>query len=452
MPDIDPARHQLMIHGLVKKPLIFTMEALERYPMTSRISLRGVRRQQRREHDEHPKPPQVTAQAIHGLVSCSEWTGVPLALLLNEAGVETGADWLLAEGADAAAMSRSVPLSKALDDAMLALYQNGERLRPEQGYPMRLLLPGWEGNMNVKWLRRIKVTSGPTHTKDETSKYSDLIPGGKALQFTFEMGVKSVITRPSFGGKLAGPGFHEVSGIAWSGAGRIRRVEVSADGGATLEGRCPAGAGALEEPDALPAALGVERRARSAGEPRDRRERQRAADARGMGRADGAAGPLSQSHDPGLGSGGRREHRQCVHIGAWSRASRRRSLAACATPGEEHARAHDRSRPRPGGDAAGNRGLGHQHPAERRRASRRQRHAEAGRSGVRGAMPGVPRRERRRQAGRRAGRRHRQRGNAEAGHDRRQLLAVRHDALRLHAARDAHDEAACRSPTTRCTP
>ncbi len=232
VPDIDPARHQLMIHGLVRKPLIFTMEALERYPMTSRISFlecagnSGV-------NTTSTTAPQVTAQAIHGLVSCSEWTGVPLSLILSEAGVETGADWLLAEGADAAVMSRSVPLSKALDDAMLALYQNGERLRPEQGYPIRLLLPGWEGNMNVKWLRRIKVTRGPTHTKDETSKYSDLIPGGRALQFTFEMGVKSVITRPSFGGKLAGPGFHEVSGIAWSGAGRIRRVEVSADGGAS---------------------------------------------------------------------------------------------------------------------------------------------------------------------------------------------------------------------------
>jgi sulfane dehydrogenase subunit SoxC len=178
-------------------------------------------------------PPQVTAQAIHGLVSCSEWTGVPLSLLLKEAGVEAGADWLLAEGADAAAMSRSVPLAKALDDAMLALYQNGERLRPEQGYPLRLLLPGWEGNMNVKWLRRIKVTKGPTHTKDETSKYTDVIPGGKALQFTFEMGVKSVITRPSFGRNLAGAGFYEVSGIAWSGAGRVSRVDVTADGGAT---------------------------------------------------------------------------------------------------------------------------------------------------------------------------------------------------------------------------
>ena len=232
VPDIDPAQHRLLIHGLVKKPLVFTIETLERYPMTSRVYFVECAGNSG-PNTVNPKPPQVTAQAIHGLVSCSEWTGVPLAMLLNEAGIESGADWLLAEGADAAAMSRSVPLAKGLDDALIALYQNGERLRPEQGYPIRLLLPGWEGNMNVKWLRRLKVTQGPTHTKDETSKYSDMIPGGKALQFTFEMGVKSVITRPSFGGKLAGPGFYEISGIAWSGAGRIRRVDVSLDGGAT---------------------------------------------------------------------------------------------------------------------------------------------------------------------------------------------------------------------------
>src|SRR5688572_29065854 len=232
VPEIDPAQHRLLIHGLVKKPVVFNMETLERYPMTSRVYFVECAGNSG-PNTVSPKPPQVTAQAIHGLVSCSEWTGVPLAMLLNEAGIEAGADWLLAEGADAAAMSRSVPLAKGLDDALLALYQNGERLRPEQGYPVRLLLPGYEGNMNVKWLRRIKVTQGPTHTKDETSKYSDMIPGGKAKQFTFEMGVKSVITRPSFGGKLAAPGFHEISGIAWSGAGRIRRVEVSVDGGAT---------------------------------------------------------------------------------------------------------------------------------------------------------------------------------------------------------------------------
>jgi len=232
VPDIDPAQHQLLIHGLVKQPLIFTMAALGRYPMTSRVCFVECSGNSG-PNTVNPKPPQVTAGAIHGLVSCSEWTGVPLALLLNEAGVEPGADWILAEGADAVAMSRSVPLTKALDDALIALYQNGEKLRPEQGYPVRLLLPGWEGNMSVKWLRRIKLTNGPTHTKDETSKYTDPVPGGKALQFTFELGVKSVITRPSFGMKMPGAGLHEITGLAWSGAGRIVKVDVSVDGGAT---------------------------------------------------------------------------------------------------------------------------------------------------------------------------------------------------------------------------
>jgi sulfane dehydrogenase subunit SoxC len=166
-------------------------------------------------------------------MSCSEWTGIPLSLLLEEAGVLPEAKWLLAEGADSAHMSRSVPIQKAFDDALIALFQNGERLRPEQGYPVRLLLPGWEGNMSVKWLRRIKATTGPTHTKDETSKYTDLLPDGRALQFTYEMGVKSVITKPSSTMTLARGAIYEISGLAWSGAGRIRRVDVSTDGGTT---------------------------------------------------------------------------------------------------------------------------------------------------------------------------------------------------------------------------
>ena len=158
--------------------------------------------------------------------------GIPLRMLLEEAGLQPQAKWLLAEGADSAHMSRSIPLDKALDDAMIALYQNGERLRPEQGYPVRLLLPGWEGNTSVKWLHSLKATEGPTHTKDETSKYTDPLPDGRALQFTFEMGVKSVIARPSSTMTLPRAGVYEISGIAWSGAGRIRRVEVSTDGGA----------------------------------------------------------------------------------------------------------------------------------------------------------------------------------------------------------------------------
>ena len=124
-----------------------------------------------------------------------------------------------------------MPLSKALDDAIVALYQNGEHLRPGNGYPMRLFLPGWEGNMSVKWLRRIEVTAGPTMTKDETSKYSDLMPDGTSLLFTFPMEVKSVITSPSGTSTMQGPGLYQISGVAWSGEGLIRRVEVSADDG-----------------------------------------------------------------------------------------------------------------------------------------------------------------------------------------------------------------------------
>ena len=169
--------------------------------------------------------------AIHGLVGCSDWTGVRLSTLLDEAGVDPAAKWLVAEGADSSGMSRSVPLAKAMDDALLCLYQNGERVRPANGYPLRLLLPGFEGNMNVKWLRRIKLVDAPAMTKDETSKYTVLLKDGKAWQFVFPMEVKSIITRPSPGIALKGPGFYEISGLAWSGNGTIRQVEVSADGG-----------------------------------------------------------------------------------------------------------------------------------------------------------------------------------------------------------------------------
>jgi len=179
------------------------------------------------------QPPQITAGELNGLLSCSEWTGVRLATLLAEAGVAKEGKWVIAEGADAAAMSRSIPLEKCMDDAMIALYQNGEAIRPEQGFPMRLLLPGFEGNMNVKWLRRLNVTDAPVDARDETSHYTELMPSGKARQFMFLQAAKSAIMRPSFGMTMKGPGLYEVSGLAWSGAGRISKVEVSADGGKT---------------------------------------------------------------------------------------------------------------------------------------------------------------------------------------------------------------------------
>ena len=182
---------------------------------------------------EWQKPTMKTVQGTHGLTSTAEWTGVPLSAILKEVGVGPGAKWVLAEGADAAVLTRSIPIDKCEDDALLAYGQNGEAIRPEQGYPLRLLLPGWEGNINVKWLRRLELSDVPFETREETSKYTDLLPDGKARQFTFVMEAKSVITFPSGEMKLPGPGFYEISGLAWSGRGRITRVEVSTDGGAT---------------------------------------------------------------------------------------------------------------------------------------------------------------------------------------------------------------------------
>src|SRR5882672_3499774 len=231
VPDIDPDTHRLLVHGLVQRPLIFTVDALLRYPMISRIHFLECSGNSQLLYQ--PAPPNLTAGQTHGLVSCSEWTGVPLRVLLEEAGVDRSAQWILAEGADAAAMSRSIPMAKAMDDAILALFQNGERLRPESGYPVRLFLPGWEGNMSVKWLRRLKIVPAPIMTKDETSRYTDLQADGKSLMFTYPMMVKSVITRPSHGMTLRGAGLHQISGIAWSGDGTLTRVEVTTDGGRT---------------------------------------------------------------------------------------------------------------------------------------------------------------------------------------------------------------------------
>lgn len=156
---------------------------------------------------------------------------MPLSTILREVGVQDGAAWILAEGSDAAVMTRSVPIDKAWDDALLVYGQNGEAIRPEQGYPLRLLLPGYEGNAQIKWLRRLEIGDQPYMTREETSHYTDLLSSGKARQFTLVMDAKSVITFPSGEMKLPGPGFYEVTGIAWSGRGRIQRVEVSVDGG-----------------------------------------------------------------------------------------------------------------------------------------------------------------------------------------------------------------------------
>jgi len=228
-PDIDPRQHKLAIHGLVKRPLVFTLDALERYPMVSRFTF--VECGGNSSPLFSPEPLQVNVQALHGLSSCAEWTGVPLSTLLEETGVDPKAKWVVAEGADAPHLSRSVPLAKIMDDAMVALYQNGERAMPGQGYPMRLLLPGWEGNMNVKWLRRLELTELPNMSYYESRTYTPILPNGHAYRFYFVNEVKSFITRPSVGYAMQGKGFYEISGIAYSGAGKITRVMVSADGG-----------------------------------------------------------------------------------------------------------------------------------------------------------------------------------------------------------------------------
>jgi len=227
---IDPSRHTLLVHGMVEQAKKYSMADIHRFPSISRTmfiecSGNGL--------TEWSKPTLKTVQGTHGLTSTSEWTGVPLALLLRESGIKPGAKWVLAEGADAAVMTRSIPLDKCLDDAFIAYGQNGEAIRPEQGYPIRLMLPGWEGNTHIKWLRRLEVSDVPYQTREETSKYTDLMANGIARQFTFVMEAKSVITFPSGEMKLPGPGFYEVTGIAWSGRGKITRLEVSADGGKT---------------------------------------------------------------------------------------------------------------------------------------------------------------------------------------------------------------------------
>jgi sulfane dehydrogenase subunit SoxC len=228
VPDIDPSGHTLTIHGLVDRPLVFSVDELKRLPSVSRIFFLEC---SGNSASEWKGANEADVQRAHGLTSCSEWTGVWLSTLLRECGVQPKGTWILAEGADACKLARSIPIAKATRDVLVAYGQNGEALRPEQGYPLRLIVPGWEGNVNVKWLRRIKVLDQPAMTRWETSKYTDLLADGTARQFTFDMDAKSVITRPSGGDTLAGPGVYEVTGLAWSGRGAIARVEVSTDGG-----------------------------------------------------------------------------------------------------------------------------------------------------------------------------------------------------------------------------
>jgi sulfane dehydrogenase subunit SoxC len=231
-PDIDPREHRLMIHGMVDRPLIFTLEDLKRLPSVTRIHFVECAGNSSPLHYRMKKTP-MSIQSVHGETSCSVWTGVPLALLLKEAGLKNGASWLIAEGADTIRHAKSIPLEKAMDDVLVVYGQNGEAVRPEQGYPLRLLVPGFEGVSNVKWLRRIKLVDQPYMTQPESVGYSNLKSDGKARWFQFEVGVKSVITYPSDAHRLTSRGFYQISGLAWSARGAIKTVEVSTDGGRT---------------------------------------------------------------------------------------------------------------------------------------------------------------------------------------------------------------------------
>jgi len=231
VPDIDPAQHRLLIHGMVSKPLVFSVEDLKRMPSVTRvvfIECTGNGWENWKKAD-----PDVTVQNTHGLVSTNEWTGVPLKFLVDLVAKDKGATWMLAEGGDGAGVDRSIPLTdEILNEAFVAYGQNGEPLRPAHGFPMRLLMPGFEGNLNIKWLRRLKFGTAPWMTRWETARYTQLLADGKARQFQLRMETNSVITQPS-GTMQIQPGYNRISGLAWSGHGKIAKVEISTDGAKT---------------------------------------------------------------------------------------------------------------------------------------------------------------------------------------------------------------------------
>src|SRR5581483_2830430 len=228
VPQIDPHAHRLLVHGMVKSPRVFTMDDILRYPAVSRIHFVECGANTGMEWGNVAVP---TVQYTHGMLGCSEWTGVLLSTILDDVGVDPKAGFILAEGADGASLTRTVPMSMAMQDVMVVYGQNGEMLRPEQGYPLRLLVPGVQGVSSVKWLRRVKVGDQPWNTREESLHYVDLMPDGKHRQYTWIQEAKSVITSPSGGQFILDRGYHEIQGLAWSGRGKVKRVDVSADGG-----------------------------------------------------------------------------------------------------------------------------------------------------------------------------------------------------------------------------
>ena len=229
MPEVDPAQHRLMIHGLVKRPLMLTMDDVMRFPSVSRIHFIECGANGGMEWANVAVP---TVQYTHGMIACSEFTGVLLSTLLDEAGIDrVNGKFVLAEGADGSALTRTIPMEFALNDVMVVYGQNGEMLRSENGYPLRLLVPGVQGVSSVKWLRRLEVGDKPWNTREESLHYIDLLPDGMHRQYSGVQEVKSVITMPSGGQKLVGRGYYEITGLAWSGRGKVKRVDVSVDGG-----------------------------------------------------------------------------------------------------------------------------------------------------------------------------------------------------------------------------
>ena len=379
-----------------RQDLIFTLADLKRFPRVNRIHFLECAANSGMEW----RGAQLNGcQYTHGMVHCVEYTGVPLRVLLAEAGVKPNAKWLLAEGADSAAMNRSIPLAKALDDCLVAYRMNGEMLRPEQGYPARLVVPGWEGNVWVKWLRRLKLGDEPWFAREETSKYTDLMESGKARQFTFVMDAKSVITSPSPQAPLRAKGFTVISGLAWSGRGKIARVDVSLDGGknwreAKIDGlRARQGVRAFLRRDRM------DRRRNAAAVARDRRDRLRAADQERAAQGARRQLDLSQQRHPDLAGEGRT---------ARSRMSKCRSFAVAAVLTAALAGAALGCRPqaqhRPAGDPAEDRRLGHRRAAGRAGAAARQGLGEAGRRSLHGQVRGLPRRVRRKRRALAAGR------------------------------------------------
>lgn len=226
IPAVDPAAYRLLVHGLVDRPRVYTLEDLKRLPSVTRTCFLEC-------GGNYPRNAQgaVTPQTMAGLTSQSEWTGVPLSVLFGEVGLQEHAAWFLAEGQDGVAMTRSAPILEAINiGGMLAYAQNGEPLRPPQGFPVRLLLPGWEGVASVKWLRRIDVGAGPFMTREETSRYTEELADGTIRQYSLEVDARSIITSPAPPASMH-TGYVEIRGLAWTGRGRITRVEISTDDG-----------------------------------------------------------------------------------------------------------------------------------------------------------------------------------------------------------------------------